>query len=325
MKDYIGKVFRKFLGYSYPPETEQKVQEWIVDEQYSEEKREFLYNYWSELEPQTESTIYSSLEAVRRKAGLEQQAKKLLMCRRLLRVAAVLLPLFLLAGGYLFYDDSFVDSSLLRVTVSYGDRQEVVLPDGTKVWVNAGSTLQYPEAFAANNRTVKLSGEAYFDVKRDESKPFIVETRKLSVKVLGTEFNVSAYPDDEQIITTLNSGKVAIETEQEEPFYLEPDQQLAFDKKTQKVSIQPVTASDFSEWKSGNLLFENVTLNQFIKTLERHYDLTIKVNKSLRSRPDRYTAKFMNSESLEQILNVLGEITNIRYEIKGDKIWLYER
>lgn len=325
MKDYIGKVFRKFLGYKYPPGTERKVQDWIVDEQNAEEKRNFLYNYWTELNPEPESTIYSSLEAVRRKAGLEQQAQKIFMRKRILRVAAVLFPLLLLAGGYFFYDDSFVDSSLSRVTVPYGERKEVVLPDGTKVWINAGSTLQYPDAFAADNRTVRLSGEAYFEVERDEARPFIVETRKLSVRVLGTEFNVSAYPDDGQIVTTLNSGKVAVETDQEEALYLEPDQQLAFNKKTREVSIQSVVASDYSEWKSGHLLLDNVTLDEMIKALERTYNVKIKAGKSLKSRTDRFTAKFVTNESLEQALDIIGAITNITYERKGDEVRLNEQ
>lgn len=325
MKDYINKVFRNFFEHDYPKETEQNVQQWIVDEQHAEEKEAFLYNYWKELRPETKKTVYVSLEAVRKKAGIEEQDRTILMRRRFLRVAAVLIPLLLLAGAYLYYDDPFVDSSLLRVEATYGDRKELVLPDGTKVWINAGTTLQYPATFSEDSRTVRLSGEAYFDVQRDESRPFIVETRKLSVRVLGTRFNVSAYPDDGQIVTTLNSGQVAIETGREDAILLEPDQQLSFDKKTNEVSLQQVESSAYSAWRSGDILLENVTIIEMIRTLERRFDVVIKPDKGLQERTDRFTAKFVSGESIDKILDVISKIAHITYEHKGDKVWLTQQ
>lgn len=322
MKDYISRVFRQFLGNPYPKDTEQRVQQWIVDEQHAEEKEAFLYDYWQTLSPEAENTLQASLQAVRMKAGIPAQPKRFLMRRRFLRIAAVLLPLLLLAGGYLYYDDSFVDSSLMRVTVAYGEREQVVLPDGTTVWVNAGTTLQYPQSFAEDKRVVKLSGEAYFDVKRDEARPFIVETRKLSVRVLGTRFNVSAYPDDGQIVTTLNSGKVAVETESRKTILLNPDQQLSFDKKTHEVSLQQVESATYSAWKRGELIFDNLTLSEIVKTLERRYDIEIKTDRALLNRADRFTAKFVYAESLEQILEVVCQVTRTTCERKGNKVWL---
>lgn len=322
MGNYINKVLCKYLGHHYPPETKQKVQQWIAEDQNAEEKKAYLYSYWQQLEVSADNTLYDSLEAVRQKAGIGNPTRQYRLRRRFLHVAAVLLPLLLLAGGYFYYNDSFIDNSLTRVTVPYGERQEIILPDGTKVWINAGTTLQYPKTFAGGNRTVKLSGEAYFDVQRDETCPFIVETRKLSVRVLGTRFNVSAYPNDERIVTTLNSGKVAVETADEESFLLEPDEQLTFDKETRKVSVQPVTAEDYCEWKAGNLMFEYVTIDEIAKILERRYNIRVRPEKRLQERPDRYTAKFVHGETLDDVLEVVAGIAQIRYERKGDKVWL---
>lgn len=312
-----------FFGHEYPKETETKVQEWIIDKSYVEEKKNFLYNYWSEIEPEIKDSVHISLEKVKAKAGIKQNTKQFILRKRLIRVAAVILPLILLSGGYLYFNGPFADHSLLKISVAYGQKQEIVLPDGTRVWINAGTTVQYPEKFAGNNRIIKLSGEAYFDVKKDESHPFIVETRKLSVKVLGTEFNVSAYPDDEQTITTLNSGKIEIETSQKETYVLEPDQQLALNNHTKKVVIESVVSSDYSDWKSDRLIFDNVTLNEIIKILERKFNISFKVDKDIENK--RYTLKFSEKDSLEQILEVLTGVSDFTYEKQDNTVWLKPR
>ena len=209
-----------------------------------------------------------------------------------------------MAGGLLYYIPS--ENEQIEISTAYGEQKRLVLPDSSEVWLNAGSTITYPKTFTKENRVVTLDGEAYFSVRKDDAKPFIVETSQLSVKVLGTKFNVKAYANDANITTTLTSGKVEVSTQSRPPQTLKPNEQLTYDKSTSDIEISTVDTVD-------------ATAEEIFRTLERRYDTVIDHSTDF-SASRRYTVKFLKDENLDEMLNILGDIIGFSYRQSGNKI-----
>lgn len=320
MRNYIKEVLQRYLANNYPKETERKIQSWIVDGTHSEDKKEYLYTYWKELKTEHIS-VKKSFVAVKEKAGITKSVS-IPLRRKIMYIAAILFPLFILAGGYFHFMNRPANDLFVEINVPYGEKQYCVLPDGSTVWINAGSRLRYPKVFEEKTRIVELTGESYFVIAKDPLRPFTVKTKDLSVKVLGTEFNISAYPEQDRIVTTLKRGKVAIETKEDRSFILQPDEQLAYNTETSETILRPVKADEYSDWKSGNIIFEFMTLEEIFKVLERRYDLIINSSIPLDKHPGHYTIKFVNNETLEQILVVLSTTCGFEYELKEKTIRL---
>lgn len=149
------------------------------------------------------------------------------------------------------------------------------LSDGTVVWVNSESTLRYPQTFMSDERRVFLSGEAYFEVRHNDGIPFIVETRGQELTVLGTEFNIYAYPDEDRILSTLISGDVRIKVKNSgEQIILHPGQQAILNEVSGSVSVITVEASEITAWKEGSISLEKMSLEEVVNILSRWYDVT---------------------------------------------------
>jgi ferric-dicitrate binding protein FerR (iron transport regulator) len=171
------------------------------------------------------------------------------------------------------------ETAINEIVNPYGKTTELMLTDGTKVFLNAGSRLIYPENFTGKNRKVFLVGEAYFDVKHDEEHPFIVQLSDIRIKVLGTRFNVSAYPGDKVIETVLEEGKVCVR-ENNAGFFdksteLTPDQMACFNKVTRETNVKKVDADDYTLWTKGLMKLESTDLCRIVKKLERFYNIRI--------------------------------------------------
>ena len=162
-----------------------------------------------------------------------------------------------------------------RLITPRGGEYAVVLADGTKVWLNSASRLIYPVAFSGNTREVTLEGEAYFDVQRDEMKPFIVTTSLGKVNVLGTRFNVKFYPEEASVITTLVDGSVSFSNEEVIETKLSPGYQLVYDKGDTIVSIRAVNVNNYVGWQDNQLCFHGETLEDIMRVLARWYDVEV--------------------------------------------------
>ncbi len=225
--------------------------------------------------------------------------------RRFLRyasAAAAVLVLFTFAGiGYFFgYDASSHElaETLVHVDAPLGTLTKLVLADGMKVTLNGGSTLTYPTAFR-DDRRVTLSGEGFFDVAKDEHKPFIVNSSNLTVKVLGTRFGFKAYEDDSSTLLTLQEGSVnAIPAGHTvtEGITLKPDQQLVVDNTTGEFQCRNVVAAEYISWKDGVVTFRDQTLQEISTVLQRKFNIKINIaNDSIRK--ERYSAQFKYGET----------------------------
>lgn len=322
MKMNRSKIVKKYLSERFSPETEERVQKWIVKNDKTKEQEQASLEYWDELDVAADSGTYSALDRVNRRIGrTSEQVVNIPLYRKLSRIAAVLVPLFILAGGYLYYQS--VRNNLIEVSVAYGEQTHLILPDSSEIWVNSGSTIKYPKEFTDKQRTVQLDGEAYFSVRKDESKPFVVNTETLSVKVLGTKFNVKAYTGDEKITTTLTSGKVEVNTNNERHI-LDPDEQLTFNRNTSVINVEKIPSDETDSWLSGRLVFNNASFTEIVQTLTRHFDISITDNTATPASK-LYTVKFLKNETPEDILNILQDVVGFSYRKQGDKIILIKK
>jgi len=239
------------------------------------------------------------------------------------RYAAVFVIAFLLGGLTLHlvsknrgtnYHEIFNE-----VKVPKGERSVLYLYDGTKVWLNSGTTLKYPVTFNTEERKVYVDGEAFFDVAKRKHQPFIVRCGRLDVKVFGTRFNVCAYRDDDQFYVTLEEGSVkAVDNRGQAGISLIPGEQAAFYRKTSHFTREKVDPELYSSWKENLLRFEDASFAEVIKKMERWYDVQITLDPSINAK-EHYTMT-IKTESLREMLNLLKKTTDMNYEIKEDKV-----
>ncbi|MGV3504931.1 MAG: FecR domain-containing protein [Adhaeribacter sp.] len=200
-----------------------------------------------------------------------------------------------------------------------GGQYQVMLPDGTQVWLNAGSRLRYPSRFTGGRRQVELSGEAYFEVSPDKAMPFRVLSRNQVVQVLGTHFNVSAYENEEAVKTTLLEGAVRISLPQgHQSKLLQPGQQAQVGGGSAGIWVQAVEVEKAVAWKNGYFMFEDEDLESIMRQLERWYD--VKVTYAGQVKDIRFGGMVSRSKSLDQALRILELTGNIHFKIEGRRV-----
>jgi transmembrane sensor len=209
------------------------------------------------------------------------------------------------------------EPAMAQVIIPYGKRSQIILADGTKIWLNAGSTLSYPVRFTGNSREVYLSGEAFFEVTADRSKPFYVITADLRIRVTGTRFNVTSYSNDVITQAVLVEGK--IEAAKNRLFgrsvELSPGERIVFDRKENKIQKDKVDVELYTSWVTGYLILENEPVDEIFKKLERYYDKKIIVEKI--SDQPRFTGKLNLDDDLEKVLNNMAFSANFTVENKN--------
>ena len=212
-----------------------------------------------------------------------------------------------------------------EITVPNGRNFKIILSDGSKVTLNAGSSLKYPTSFSTyEKRQVYLKGEAYFEVTKHPENQFVVTTEDLNVTVYGTSFNVTSYPEDAKTTTVLVEGSVAIsplgDASPNKSIYLEPGQRALYAKTSKTIDLKSVKTALYTSWLKGKIVFEHMPFSGIIKKLERHYDVTI-INNNKALDSEKFTASF-DDESIEQVLNSFKTNFNFNYTIKNNTITL---
>jgi len=201
-----------------------------------------------------------------------------------------------------------------RIETPRGGQYQLNLPDGTKIWINSASSLKYPASFAAlKERRVELSGEAYFEVAKDRIHPFIVKSGRQEIQVLGTHFDVNAYPDEQLIKTTLLEGSVKLN----EQVVLKPGEQSSL--KGEKFTVKEVNVNDAIDWKNGEFVFTNESLTSILKKVSRWYDVEIKYVHTPVNMPT-FTGSVSRSENISGVLKMLEETSNVRFSIEGKQV-----
>jgi ferric-dicitrate binding protein FerR (iron transport regulator) len=294
----------------------------------NKEKKMSLWKLWNLIDAQADESTYETLRSVNQRMDkLDYPLPKRTNYAYFLRIAGfILLPLLCTFLTYQITSRTLLsDAGMTECFVENGQKRQIVLPDGTEVWLNSGSWLLYPTQFQGNKREVFLNGEANFDVAKNPEKPFLVNTNYLIIQALGTKFNVQAYSGRPKTIATLEEGKVKVDTKTvpAESHILSPNEQLVYDNLTGQMTSQILDAAAVSLWKNGHLIFQNATLDEIFYTLSKHYNMQIQFDaRKYDSR--RITVRFSQNETLDEILNILHKIeSDLNYTIKNNTIFIY--
>ncbi len=241
----------------------------------------------------------------------------------LIRYAAVFLLAFFTGAFALYLVNQNQTTSFYHtyneIQVPNGEKSTITLYDGTRVWLNSGTTFKYPVAFQPKERKVYVDGEAYFDVSKKTDQPFIIQADQLKIKVLGTRFDVCAYHTDEKFFVTLEEGSVHARSDVNgAELVLSPGDQAVFSRKTNQLTQTKVDTDLYSSWKEDLLRFQDAPFKEVIKKMERWYDVNITLDRSIDTE-ETYTMA-IKTESLREMLNVLSKTTPMKYDINGKKV-----
>ena len=308
------------------------LQEWIhaSDENYRYFKN--MEQLWNSMEVVHEGKQYDSDRAFllfKQRIRIEStiNTQKSFTLKKVLSYAAILISFIVFNGlAYQYYIHSSDQNipQLSEIIVPNGSKTKLILQDGTKVWLNAGSKIQYDSDFGKKNRLLKLSGEAYLEVAKNENCPFIVDAGEVKVKVLGTCFNVRAYKDNEEIKVVLLKGAVEMETNNGDMLKLVPKDIAHFNVQTKKAGIYHNTgcSPNCIGWIDNKFIFNGESFEQITKILERTFNVKINIHKeTIKERC--FIGDFVNNETIEQIFKVMSSNEKFTYTIKGNIIDVY--
>jgi len=325
------ELIRYITGEASAEEAE-RVREWIAQD--AENRREFyrLKNiYVLAGESGKEIDLASEYQALRKR--MEPAAGRIVVFRRIMQYAAVAFIAALATwwwGGREKAEPSGFLLTYNEIIVPKGQISEYVFADGTHVWLNSDSRLRFPVNAGLTNREVNLEGEAYFDVARNEKKPFIVHTGGIDIHVLGTSFNVQSYPDMDQTETTLVEGSLEIHNQNREVLAtLNPGEQLTYTRSSQSAALNKVDTNPYQAWRDGKLIFRDKSLGEIAGNLERWYNVTL-VFTDEKIKNYRFTGTILKYKPFDQILQAIRLTTPIRYQIRvlpesSNVVTLYSR
>ncbi|MBE9469493.1 MAG: FecR family protein [Bacteroidetes bacterium] len=235
-------------------------------------------------------------------------------------VAAIFI--FFFALSIFFVNKTFLnqENTCQKIIVPKGQIKKIILPDNSIVVINSGTELRYSENFGEKNRDVFLYGEAYFDVTHNSSKPFIVHTCENTVKVVGTAFNISAFPDEDIHRISLERGKIELAKNGESFSSLSPNQIYLLVRKSKQAKVfKSQNIKMYSSWKEGSIRFVNQTFFDITTKLERSHNINFNI-KNKKIKNCRYTGEFSRMQNIESILKIIKLTTPFNYEIKNDTI-----
>lgn len=241
------------------------------------------------------------------------------------RVAAILILPVIIVSSFYYLSTQTLKVQYSEAIVPNGQKSEIILPDSTHIWLNSGTRLRYPVTFGKGNREVFLYGEAYFEVSKNKHQAFIVNTSKLAVKVLGTKFNVKAYPDDKTIETALLEGKINLMIQsvsgKNKVLEMTPGEMINYSAKDSSIAKSGFIKDDVIGWKNNRLVFRDDTFNNLTKKIERWYNVEIIYDKTL-FEDQRLTVELLEGESIERLFQIIEKAINVDYRIDKQKIYI---
>ena len=292
---------RELLAWVKESEDNLKVfKQFLADHQFSQSLGDETSQAWAKLK-------------VKLASQPERKSSRVLQLPRWVRVAAIAV-IALFAGFFVnqFLQPDMSALALNEIVVPNGEKAQVRLSDGTVVYLNAGTTFSYPAAFSQKQREVILVGEAFFEVSKDRSKPFIIETPDFDVRVTGTSFNLKTYPEDHENSLTLHSGSVEI-TQAGKNYQLNPGDQYTLNTETQQASVGKGNLAKSRLWNEGGIYLENLDLEEIARVLERKFDVELIIAKE-ELKVIRYNGQFKAHESLEEVLHVIQKTSPVKFD-----------
>lgn len=202
------------------------------------------------------------------------------------------------------------------------NKKEVQLPDGSTIWLNRNSKLTYSRPFDQKGRTVELEGEAFFEVQSDPARPFFVHAKAVTTKVLGTSFNIEAYPEKERIAVSLVEGSVKVHITDKDSIILKPGQQFSYDEKTGKGVTEAFLSDEPYAWKNGVIYFNKAPVEEVISTLERWYDIRFELERREIIATQLVHRVEVGKRSLEEVLEDISEVADYTFERQSNELIL---
>lgn len=323
------ELLAKYLSRQCTQAELEEVNRWLNEDAEHPLLLEKLKRQWEAVQVDASAFVIPDKAAVWNKvqARIRDKAKQIPMYSRslLIRVSSIAAVIALVLGfslSFLLNDqkESWQASLFENVVMAPpGQKTQLVLPDGTLVWLNSGSRLSYNYQYSTQDRVVNLEGEAFFDVKKDTQYPFIVKTGAVDVKVHGTAFNVSAYEDEVNIMVALLRGKVSLLSADSQQLltYLSPDQIATVSKNDLSCQVTLCDAETESSWHHNLLKFDGTPAKEVWKKLERWYGVDIALSNVSPSQTYWFTVK---TESLTELLEMINKITPIEYKLDGKEV-----
>lgn len=316
MDQRIKELFKKYQQGTASPQERNLVEIWF-ESHYGQQGRKLSRNEEISVFEDLDARINSFLTTETPLTEEDIPVRK--MNFHWLRVAAVFFTL-LVSGIYVrnrYTTKKNIPETFTEIATQRGAKKEITLQDGTTVFLNSGSSVAVSSEFGQTKREIKLTGEAFFEVHHDAKRPFIIHTGKLQTTVLGTSFNIKAYPEDEQLKVSVATGKVSVQKSGTAAPYtsaLTHNQALVYNKLKDNHSIKTVNTDSISSWRSNHLIFDNASYEEIASTLGRWYNLDVKL--ATHNDTKKYTLSFYN-ERIDKVLNVLSSLSGMTYSVKG--------
>jgi len=327
--DTIWSIIGKNLEGTVSPDEEKALNEWINSSTTNKRVYFQIKELWYHKQDQTNNSqaiaAYDKLinrikfaEVIKTQSRVQRISTQV---NQFVKYAAIIF--FFLSFSFLSYyyiSEENSKNEFCTISVPKGNKSEIVLPDGSKIWLNNNSRLTYPKKFNKSERNVELIGEGYFEVQRNTKIPFIVKTSDVSIKVLGTKFNISAYPNDKFIETTLISGKVTVQSNEDPEVVstLNPGESMSFDKISNHTAIAHVDTKFYTYWMKGEFVFKDEKFETLAKRIERIYNVEI-IFEDQTLKEKTYTGDFRVDDNIYSILEIFKRSTSVPIEYITDR------
>jgi transmembrane sensor len=328
MPTRIETLFQKFIDGTCTQQEYNELMDMLQQNQHEEKVRQMLNQVYQHTARSLRSVTYVDTNGDLQTANSEK-AEVVIMHRparrrRLAWAAAAIL--LLSVGGWRWLNDrkqsrvaqNTVTESTVKKFTQRAEQKYMVLPDSTQVWLNVASTVEFPETFHNQVREVYLTGEAFFDVKHAEDIPFIIHTGNVSIKVLGTAFNIKAYPDQPDVVVAVKRGKVQVSKNDQVVATLTRGQQVKIGPVAQQAVVIPARENAVADWTTGRLSFDSRPFADILKDLERNYNVTIELTDT-RLGQEIVTTSFRRDVGIEEALDILCQLANSELKKENGK------
>lgn len=308
-----------------------QLKSWLSDASAQPEVEEWLAEHWA-LSPEIDSaTVIESLfqqiqtyPKARTKSSGFSLSRMVSIYQRI--AAFLLIPLIGFGILYWVVQPGIEVDATIETIAPRGQKSQIVMADGTKVWLNSDTKIRYPGNFGKNQRQVYLDGEAFFEVSKNVRRPFLVHTPQMTVKVLGTKFNVKAYPDEDQVETSLFEGKVNLlwqspTNEKLVEKEVAPGQSFVYTKTSGELLQNRFPHDEIDGWKTNRLIFRDDTFANLVRKVERWYDVKVVYDEKL-FNDRRLTVELYEGERLERLMEIVSLVLSVDYRYERDKIIL---
>lgn len=312
----MKSIIKKYLSGKSSEEEQKDLLQWIRREENLNEFQRIKQEWTTEVRKETmPSEFAQDWKAIQGKmmAQLQQEVQQKQRTLNFFRYAAIFMVLIAVPSLLYIFSQNQPAAPLVYTTVAadYGQISKAILPDSSVVWVNSGSSIKYNNQFSASNRDIELEGEAFFKVTRNADLPLIVTNSDLKVKVLGTEFSVSAYPEEPNIHVILEKGKVELTSASNTRFRQEmkPGEMATFSKIKKELALTAVNTSLYTSWKDGLINIYNLPLSELVIKLEKRFNQKFLVDEQIKDVPYTFTIK---NEDLSSVLSLMEKITPVQ-------------